>query len=207
MPDTGLARLAARADLCRLLAACYYEPGPEFAEEKLFDSLVAAAAVVDPAVAKFAEDAATQFAAEPLEVLRVDYTALFLHPTLPRALPYESAWTVASDPMAQHEAIDAVTRCYRANGFDVDEGFRDLPDHVAAELEFLYAVLFREAHALHAGNEPARAAAAATRRTFVANHLGRWIPPFAGAMQAGADTSFYKSLAMLTQANVALEGV
>jgi hypothetical protein len=29
-------KAAARADLCRFLAACYYELGPEFAEEKLF---------------------------------------------------------------------------------------------------------------------------------------------------------------------------
>ena len=33
----------AREDLCRFLAACYYQPGPEFAEEKVFDSMLAAA--------------------------------------------------------------------------------------------------------------------------------------------------------------------
>ena len=43
--------LAARADLCRLLAACFFEPGPEFAEEKLFDSLADAASRVDAALA------------------------------------------------------------------------------------------------------------------------------------------------------------
>ncbi|MGC2775585.1 MAG: hypothetical protein WA418_08095 [Bradyrhizobium sp.] len=29
------------------MAACYYEPGPEFAEEKVFDSMVDAAGPID----------------------------------------------------------------------------------------------------------------------------------------------------------------
>ena len=43
MSDFDPDRASAREDLCRFLAACYYEPGPEFAEEKLFDSMLAAA--------------------------------------------------------------------------------------------------------------------------------------------------------------------
>ena len=48
MAQDDLARGMARADLCRFLAACYYEPGPEFAEEKLFESMQAAASRVHP---------------------------------------------------------------------------------------------------------------------------------------------------------------
>ena len=43
MPHYDHDKGAAREDLCRLLAACYYEPGPEFAEEKVFDSMLDAA--------------------------------------------------------------------------------------------------------------------------------------------------------------------
>ena len=46
---------AARADLARLLAACYYEPGPEFAEERVFDAMREAAATIDPALTDVAE--------------------------------------------------------------------------------------------------------------------------------------------------------
>ena len=46
--------VAARADLCRLLSACYYEPGPEFTEERLFDSLAEAARRLDPLLGKHA---------------------------------------------------------------------------------------------------------------------------------------------------------
>ena len=37
---------------------------------------------------------------------------------------------------------------YADAGFEMDEAFRDLPDHVAAELEFMYLLLFRQAEAL-----------------------------------------------------------
>ena len=48
MSDTDQDKATAREDLCRFLAACYYEPTVEFTEERLFDSMVAAAQRLDP---------------------------------------------------------------------------------------------------------------------------------------------------------------
>lgn len=203
--DAELKRLAARADVCRLLAACYYEPGPEFAEEALFESLAEAASRLDQSLAGCGAALAREFAAQPLDVLRIDHTRLFLHPTAPQALPYESTWVAGDDPAARQQVADAVVRAYADAGFEVDEGFRDLPDHIAAELEFLYSLLFREAAARHAGDAATRNDAAAARRAFVGRHLGRWVGPFTQAMQAGAETPFYRSLAALTEAFVAAE--
>ena len=45
MPNYDLDNGSAREDLCRYLAACYYQPGPEFSEEKVFDSMLAAASL------------------------------------------------------------------------------------------------------------------------------------------------------------------
>lgn len=205
MPDAELTRLAARADLCRLLAACFYEPGPEFVEEKMFESLAGAAALVDSGMATVANRIGEDFGGQPLEALRVDYTRLFLHPTLPQALPYESAWIGSDDPTGRQGAMDAVVGFYRDHGFEVDDGFRDLPDHVAAELEFLYTVLFREAGARNAGDGRGREHAGAIRRAFVDRHLGRWMPPLARAMRVGAETPFYRSLAELAETFVAFE--
>ena len=42
---------AARQDLCRFLAASYYQPGPELAEEKVFDSMLGAATRIQPELA------------------------------------------------------------------------------------------------------------------------------------------------------------
>ena len=57
-------RDAARADFCRFLAACYYEPGPEFAEEGLFESMERAGALVVPELAAGARRLGEAFAAE-----------------------------------------------------------------------------------------------------------------------------------------------
>ncbi len=78
---------AARADLARLLAACYYQPGPEFVEERVFDALREAASLVDAGLADAARAVGAAFAASSVDDLLVDYTRLFLGPVDARAPP------------------------------------------------------------------------------------------------------------------------
>jgi len=196
MPTDDFDALAARADLCRLLAACFFEPGPEFAEEKLFDSLTDAASRVDAALAAQANRLGDAFAAEDAQELLVDYTRLFLGPVDALAQPYGSVWIEQRQSLMQDSTL-AVISLYEAGGVEVDEDFRDLPDHIVAELEFLYLLLFRRAEALR--NEDADAAAryAGLQQRFLDEHLGCWVPPFAAAMLEGAQTAFYRELASL----------
>ena len=204
MSEPTFERTAARADLCRLLAACYYQPGPEFAEENVFDAMSTAATTLDPELAAQAVALGASFAVEPLGALEVDYTRLFLSPTGPLASPYESAWVGGEDPTARHQAMQAVLQTYRDGGFQVDEDFGDLPDHIATEIEFLYALIFREARAQRSADATEGRLAAELRAAFVDRHLGRWIGPFAEAMQSGAETGFYRTLAGLTERFVGL---
>jgi TorA maturation chaperone TorD len=199
MFDSDVKRIAARADLCRLLAACYYQPGPEFAEERVFDSMETAAAVLDDGFATLAQSLGDAFEAQPLDELQIDYTRLFLNPAGPLAAPYESAWLAGKDPMLFDEVMQSVLDSYRAGGYEVDENFRDLPDHMAAELEFLYTLIFREARAAASGNDEQRAEAVDLRRRFVEQHLGRWIGPFTEALRGGGETALYRALADLAE--------
>jgi putative dimethyl sulfoxide reductase chaperone len=199
MSDSDVKRIAARADLGRLLAACYYQPGPEFAEERLFDSMRTAAAELDADLAVLAQAMGEALDAQPLDELQIDYTRLFLNPAGPLAAPYESAWLAGKDPMVFDEVIQSVVDSYRAGGYGVDEGFRDLPDHIAAELEFLYTLIFREARAAASGNDAERAEAIDLRRRFVERHLGRWIGPFAAALRGSGETALYRTLGDLTE--------
>jgi len=199
MSDSDVKRIAARADLSRLLAACYYQPGPEFVEERVFDSMRTAAAELDADLAALAQSMGEAFDAQPLEELQIDYTRLFLNPGGSLASPYESAWIAGRDPMLVDETTQSVLHSYREGGYDVDLSFRDLPDHVAAELEFLYALVFREARAAASGNDAERAEAVDLRRRFVEQHLGRWIGPFAAALRDGSETELYRTLADLTE--------
>jgi TorA maturation chaperone TorD len=204
MAQDDLARGMARADLCRFLAACYYQPGPEFAEEKLFDSMQAAASRVNPDFAAGARRLGEAFADTDPEVLLIDYTRLFLGPVDTLAKPYGSIW-LRRDNTLMEESTSAVQQLYVEGGFDIDDGFRELPDHVAAELEFLYLLIFRETEAQGKGDVVALAATSDLRRRFLAAHLGAWVRPFTAAVAASAQTAFYRELAELTARFVELE--
>ncbi|MFA7278799.1 MAG: molecular chaperone TorD family protein, partial [Sterolibacterium sp.] len=194
----------AREDLCRYLAACYYQPGPEFAEEKVFDSMLAAATRIHPDLAAHARRLGEAFAAEGAEDLLLDYTRLFLGPNHIIAKPYGSVWLEQDGPLMGESTV-AVLSLYQEGGFDIDEGFRELPDHIAAELEFLYLLIFRENEAHQQGKLAVLEEKAALRRRFLDQHLGRWTSPFTAAVKEGAQTAYYRELADLTDKFVKME--
>lgn len=195
---------AAREILCRLLAACYYQPGAEFAEERVFDSMRDAARAVDAGLAAVAERLGPAFAAVPADELLLDYTRLFLGPNEILAKPYGSVWLSSEKSLMQDSTME-VQELYREGGFDLAADFRELPDHIAAELEFLYLLIFRENGARRDDDRDALAATAILRRRLLAEHLGVWVAPFTSAMRDGAATEFYRRLAELTARFVAQE--
>ena len=197
-------RDTARENLCRLLAACYYEPAPEFGEERVFDAMHSAAARLDPELAACARRMGEEFAARGPGELLVDYTRLFLGPSQVVAWPYGSAW-LETLALTMGESTRSVTELYREVGFELDESFGELPDHVAAELEFLYLLVFRENRARRDDDAASVDAIADVKRRFLARHLGAWIGPFAAAVQAGAETDFYRALAQLSERFVRME--
>ena len=137
MSDTDEDKATAREDLCRFLAACYYEPTVEFTEERLFDSMVAAAERLDPELAVHTRRLGEAFAAADLQELLVDYSRLFLGPVQALARPYASVWLTGENVVMQDTTMELL-RLYEQGGFAIDENFQELPDHVAVELEFLY---------------------------------------------------------------------
>jgi len=196
--------LAARAGFSRLLAACFYEPGAEFVEEKVFESMATAAECFDRSLAEQAGRLAKAFEGEDPQELLVDYTRLFLGPIEAPARPYGSVWLDDRQILMQ-ESTQGVIALYEEGGFEIDEDFRDLPDHVAAELEFMYLLLFRQAEALRNDDAQARQRFAGLQRRLLDEHLGRWVAPFAAATGAAAQTAFYRELAGLTDAFVGME--
>ena len=192
-PDKG----TAREDLCRYLAACYYQPGPEFAEEKVFDSMLEAATRIHPDLAAGARRLGEEFAAAGADNLLLDYTRLFLGPMHIIAKPYGSVW-LERDQALMGDSTMAVQNLYREGGFDMDAEFHELPDHIAAELEFLYLLIYRENEAHRDGKHEVLQAKTALRKRFLDEHLGRWVGPFTAAVRDGAQSGFYRELAALT---------
>ena len=204
MPHYDLDLGIARENLSRFLAACYYQPGPEFAEEKLFDSILTAATRIHPQLAAYAKRLGEDYAAEGHEALLLDYTRLFLGPTHIIAKPYGSVWLEGGNTV-MGESTMAVLEHYQEGGFDMSEAFREVPDHIAVELEFLYLLIYRENEAHRSGETEALQAKAALRKRFLDGHLGRWIGPFASAVSAGAQSSYYRQLAELTDRFINME--
>ena len=201
VPDQALAR----QELCRFLAGCFYEPGAEFAEERLFESILGAAQRISPELAAHALRLGQAFAAASLQDLLVDYTRLFLGAPQALANPYASVWLTGEPELMQDSAMELL-KLYEQGGFEIDPEFRDLPDHVAVELEFLYLLSYQQNQALASGDDPALQAVAVLRTAFLVGHLGRWLGGFILAVHDHAQCEFYRELAELTELFVRLEG-
>lgn len=198
MSDYQPDEATARADLCRFLSACYYEPAAEFAEEHLFDSLWVAARRVSPELSDQARKLGEAFAAHDLQTLLVDYTRLFLGPMQALASPYGSSWL--KKPVFEDEnPPPAVLALYSLGGFEMDDQLNELPDHVAIELEFLYLLTFNKNRADATGEAHEAAATAELTAQFLREHLGAWIGPFAATVKDKAETDFYRELADFTE--------
>ena len=205
MSDTDQDKATAREDLCRFLAACYYEPTVEFAEERLFDSMLAAAERLDPELAAHTRRLGEAFAAAGLQELLVDYSRLFLGPVQALARPYASVWLTGENVVMQDSTMELL-QLYEQGGFAIDENFQELPDHVAVELEFLYLLTHQLYQAQAGGDTEALQALQVLRTAFLDGHLGRWLGSFILAMHDHAQTDFYRELAELTELFVRLEG-
>lgn len=205
VPNGVTDQAEARQELCRFLAGCYYEPGPEFAEERLFESILAASQRIDPELAQHAQRLGQAFTAATLQDLLVDYTRLFLGAPQALAKPYASVWLTSAPELMQDSAME-LQQLYQQGGFEIDPEFRDLPDHVAVELEFLYLLTYQENQAKATGDEAALQAVEGLRTAFIIGHLGRWLGPFILAVHDHAQSDFYRELAEFTELFVRLEG-
>jgi TorA maturation chaperone TorD len=170
----------------------------------VFEKLVRAAAFVEPALGDAARVLGESFAAASLDDLLLDYTRLFLGPFDIRAKPYGSVW-LEGERVVMGDTTMAVRELYAEGGFELAADFREVPDHVAAEVEFLYLLVFKENEARRAGDARALEAANALKRRFLREHLGRWIGPFTAAVRRAAETDFYRRLADLTEGFVTAE--
>jgi TorA maturation chaperone TorD len=163
-----------------------------------------AATRIHPDLAAHARRLGEAFSAEGPDRLLVDYTRLFLGPTHIIAKPYGSVWISGEETLMQDSTM-AVLQMYEEGGFEMDEEFRELPDHIAAELEFLYLLIYKENQAHLSGEPEAATATAGLRKRFLDEHLESWIGPFTAAVRAGAQSAFYRELAEFTNRFVAME--
>lgn len=187
------------------IAAAAVDNRSDFTDERLFNSIASAAQRINTERGEHAQRLAAAFAAADLLDLLVDYTRLFLGAPQALAKPCASV-RLTTDPGLMQQSVIELQQLYAQGGFAIDEDFRDLPDHVAVELEFLYLLNFQLNQACAADDTVAVQAVEALRTAFLVVLLGCWLGAFIVAVHDRAQSDFYRELAEFTELFVRLEG-
>jgi TorA maturation chaperone TorD len=86
---------------------------------------------------------------------------------------------------------------YAEEGLDIC--LKEVPDHIAIELEFMYFLIFKELEATKVNDFDNASRYQEKQRTFLENHLGAWVPDFTDKIEANSQTEFYKNIARITK--------
>jgi TorA maturation chaperone TorD len=187
-----------RLEIYRLLADNYYRP-----EQSLLDSL----ARLETCIEQVCSEADKYIKHMQIDIARVDgpadlevdYARLFIGPFNLLAPPYGSVYLESERRVMGNSTADVEKR-YQAAGLDVATGFKDAPDHIAAELEFMHFLIFKTMEAANHGDVNRVATCLLTQQSFLEVHLGAWVAEFVGNVVDNAETSFYRNLGRATEA-------
>ena len=131
-----------------------------------------------------------------IEELAVEYARLFLGPG-PHIAPYASTHLGGEGAGLWGPATVWVKRFIRDAGFDYSDGYRDLPDHISVELEFMGEMTAREARALEHHDPDEAKRIGEIEAEFVADHLAIWVPAFCEKVGSTSELNFYRVMARL----------
>ena len=191
-----LTQESARQDAYKGLADCYKLPGEELIKTleklgKVFETLESEAGSHIALVSKKIKGP------EELADLKVDYSQLFVGPYCVLAPPYGSVYLEDQRRVMGDSTMDVQKR-YADAGLTIAEIFKDNPDHIQAELEFMYFLIFKEIEAIQEGSFETVASFLLKQRSFLQDHISVWVKDFAQKIEQHAQTNFYKGLAMAT---------
>lgn len=138
----------------------------------------------------------TKLARVPTSVgsMESEYNRLFRHQLL--CTPYETEY----DPLKslrKGQALADILGFYTAFGLKPSERLKELPDHIAVELEFMSWLTLKAAYALNRGWKNKLALTLAAEGKFLEDHLGRFIFAFCDKVERNARMAFYPALAGL----------
>lgn len=162
--------------------------GPEF--QKLFKDMGL----------ELGEEFYTTDATEIEDQLAVEFAGLFIGPGH-FISPHESVHHVRDDgDYGKLWGADtvAVKKFIEAAGLTYQSEFGGMPDHIAAELEFMQKLEERYALALDDGDIELAENLVTIKSRFLAEHLLAWAPGFLDKVMTNATLPFYREMAGLT---------
>jgi len=189
---------SSRMEAFRLLSDCYFLPEPGLSEKlEALESHMAT--VCEPALGFIQKMRAAFEAGANIERLTVDFAKLFVGPYKLFAAPYGSVYLDAQRKVMGDSTLDVKSR-YREVGLDAANNFKDAPDHIAAELEFMHYLIFKEIEACSNANMETAIGYIQKQKSLLEDHLMAWVPEFAASIIENAETIFYQNLARATEA-------
>jgi TorA maturation chaperone TorD len=184
-----------RGDCYRFLSACFCQPQKNvFQEEKVLQNLTKSLHRSCPEAAVFSASMEESILKCEDEELLVEYSRLFIGPFGVIAPPYGSVY-LDGERKVMGESTMEVSRMYRNEGLSGSVDSRELPDHVAVELEFMSYLVFKEIEALETSDLRAADEAVEKQERFSGEFLRRWIPPFCERIKENTENGFYAALA------------
>jgi len=110
------------------------------------------------------------------------------------AAPYGSVYLDESGRVMGNSTMDVI-KWYEREGLARSDDCKDIPDHIAIELEFVSFLLYKEVHALENSDPHTAKEYAAKQHLFANAFLCPWAPEFCEKIRHGTDNDFYAALA------------
>nr|WP_246347353.1 molecular chaperone TorD family protein [Desulfurispira natronophila] len=138
------------------------------------------------------------FAKYSNQELLVDYSALFVGPTELIAAPYGSVYLDGERQLMGDSTMEVI-KMYREHGLVIDKDYMNAPDHITAELEFMYYLLHNKVQLLGEGKLEQASLLYQSELKFYGNFLKPWIKPFTENIRKGINNEYYVALAEALQ--------
>jgi TorA maturation chaperone TorD len=183
-----------KEDCFRLLSACFYEPQKKlFIEENLFGNLTEGLKQVCPDAAIFSSDMEKSIHNYTNEELSVEYARLFVGPFELLAPPYGSVYLDDGGRVMGDSTMNVI-ETYEKEGLAKSDDYKDLPDHIAVELEFMSYLIYKEREALENSDSAAAKAYIHKQEDFLNIFVRPWVPAFCKKIKEGTVNGFYTAL-------------
>lgn len=147
---------------------------------------------------------------EGYRALKLEYDALFRVPGERYTRPYEAVHrhkqTVGgrtTGGLVWGLATVAVQKIYSQAGAATSEKFKELPDFIGLELEFMHFLCAQETTTWERGDADTASRYRGWQQKFLSEHLAQWVGAFCQELVAQAESDFYRGLAEMTQEYVA----
>lgn len=188
-----------RGDCYRLLSACFYLPKKElYLEESLFENLSMLLKSICPEAAIFSAGMEEAILKYNNEDLSVEYAKLFVGPFELKAPPYGSVY-LDKERRVMGDSTMEVIRMYQEEGLSIDKDCKELPDHIAVELEFMNYLIYKEIDTCMKSKLEDAMNELKIQELFLKKYLGTWVPDFSKVIAENSNNPFYISLAKCTE--------